>query len=378
VRNIILIEPIHEKILDINQDFNIKPLELSKIYDEGDSNDLDKLINNIIGYRNVLNDKSKKLIVDLTPFTSISLEGRLKNFFNKLKNFDFLNDLNLIFIIKEMNKEKFDKSDPNNIFPKFYCNENLKITQLDSKNQGKFLSEFTYFNIGESFKEVHDKYVEDKLKIYLNNDYIIRKPLEEGKEYFLLPGGMIANKWIDIKSLLYNFEVRKFIAFQIAYSLTKGFKEDNIEEAGFIVSNNTSLILASFLSQIFDKDIFIIDHLGPIPDILERKIINFDTQYKDDNKLNKKKFILIEELIATGHEVDLTNLFVYIKGGVISKVITPFNLKISCPITIKNDNIISLCFPSKDIGYERLAHYSKPENLISYELLKGDDVVYED
>jgi hypothetical protein len=131
--------------------------------------------------------------------------------------------------------------------------------------------------------------------------------------------------------------------------LTYGFRRNNEWDGFFdfdylICSNHTSLYLASAIQLITGKTLIMLDRLGPIPSKIP--ILN-----ERKTQISGKRGILIEEVMATGSEVDRSIIYLSSMNTSIDKVLTFFNLEIGKPLSVESDCIISLCKPKDDLGY---------------------------
>jgi hypothetical protein len=202
--------------------------------------------------------------------------------------------------------------------------------------------------VGDSIFTIHMEWVENTLLDHIPR-CISRPPANT--RLLALHDGAWANLWIDVKTLFSDPEVTFFLAYQIGYALTQGYSTD-LPEDGFVVANNTAYVLASFIHQIFDKkDLVIIDRLGPYPNLTRTKLIDLSS------KVQGKKFCVIEDVISSGREIDMTYLVVYSNDGEVERVASLFNLELANPRFIEKSRIISLCKPSAKIGYKRVPMY---------------------
>jgi hypothetical protein len=60
---------------------------------------------------------------------------------------------------------------------------------------------------------------------------------------------------------------------------------------------------------------------------------------------------MIEEVIATGGEIDRAIIFLDSFKTEITKIIGLYNLDIAKPLLYKSSKVVSLCHPKKDLNY---------------------------
>lgn len=305
--------------------------------------DLD-IYNLVESIKNKYNSQKEKLVlVDLVPFSSLGTNTRLIKLEECHKETPFVLVAKRGIVYEQLKALKN--------LTIIICDENSKIIDIVyAKNVkskiGTLLNK--QFEKEEKFIDVKLKYIQnDMLKII---DSCIRRPPQNTR--FELNDGAWANMWIDVKAILEKTEFAFYIAFHMGYFLTHGYYE-NLPEDGFVSGNNTAYILASFLHLIFEnKFLIIIDKLGPYPSLGYFQTVDLE-------KINGKKLIMVEDVISTGREIDMTQIIAYLHNSEITRVVGLFNLEIALSRLISQDHTISLCKPSKNIKYLRVPKYSE-------------------
>lgn len=340
-KGITFIEPLLTKIQTLLKEGQKNCLERS-ITLFGTESDMEALAESI--KKQYEADKTKVLIIDFTPLLSLGTQTRLhilETLFNQAP-----------FFVVAKHGIVFEQIKTLKNIPTVVCNDNHKIvlfTGDSNKTSRRIINR--EFKTGENVFQKHQDWVQNKLLDIIPNS--IRKP-PPGTRYLPLHDGAWANLWIDVKSILKDPNIAFFIAYQIGYLLTRGYTENLIEE-GFIVGNNTAYIIASFLNQIFyKKDLVIIDRLGPYPHLSKMRLIGLET-------IGGKKLCMVEDVISTGRELDMIQLVAYLNKAEISKAVCLFNLDIASSRLVAEDTILSLCNPSRKIGYKRIPKYSKEQ-----------------
>lgn len=166
-------------------------------------------------------------------------------------------------------------------------------------------------------------------------DYILKPLLEKARkrqpsgEPIKLPSGRLVREWIDMKPVLQDPENAFSIAYELGFMLSNGYQDELKGLNAFACSNNTGLILASFLSLIFSKELIMIDRAGPLPRLSAKT-------FPEIVGLN---ICLVEETIATGREVDLASLFIQMKGATLTDIITVFKIGSTQPVVAQRQEV---------------------------------------
>jgi len=337
-KRIIFLEPLLSKIKTLVKEGQRGCLEKSVAL-FGSESDMKTLSESIRNQHKI--DKDRLLLIDFTPLLSLGTPIRLHSL-EKLYN-------EIPFVVVAKQGIVFEQLKSFKNISIIVCNENTEIVDfLFSGKWGKRLEKVVTrkFKQEQNIFEIHRAWVENMLLEIIPDS--IRKPTET--RYFPLHDGAWANLWIDVKSIISEPERAFFIAYQMGYSLTRGYGE-NLREEGLIAANNTAYILASFLQLIFDnKDLVIIDRLGPYPNLSKMRLIELDI-------IEGRKLCMVEDVISTGRELDMTQLIVYLHKAEISRAACLFNLEVALPHLIPKDKIFCLCNPSNKIGYKRFPRY---------------------
>jgi hypothetical protein len=338
-KTLLFIEPLIDKLKYLIKDGQRDVLSKgSALF--GEDIDMDSLANVLTKYKN---DQSKIVLIDLIPIASLGTYTRLQILEELYDEMPFI-----ILAKKGMVSEQV-KTLRN--LSTIVIDENNII--IDSIFSGKWKRQLKNsidrrFKIGDSIFDIHMEWVENTLLDRIPH-CIIRPPVNT--RLLALHDGAWANLWIDVKSLFSDPEDTFFLAYQIGYALTQGYSID-LPEDGFVTSNNTAYVMASFLRQIFDKkELIVIDRLGPYPNLTRTKLIDLS------NKVQGKRLCVVEDVISSGREIDMTYLVIYSNEGEVERVATLFNLELTKPKFIDTKRIVSLCRPSAKIGYKRVPMY---------------------
>jgi len=282
------------------------------------------------------------VLIDFTPFSNLGTKDRykkIKELLGKKKN--------VRAVVR--NGPLVDRFKESKI-PLLVCDENFKITEsFFSSDDMK----------GKNYFELHKEYVEKRLIKWIKKT-AINAP--KGK-WIELGDGRGANRWLNLKGIIEEPKNLLFIGYQMGYLLTNAYS-NNLDEDGFIASNNHAWILASLLSRIFEKELYIVDHLGPSPRINTKWL----EEIKQETGGKGKKLVIVEDVISTGRELDLLYFFLNYIGVGVKKVITFLNLEEAKPKLFNDSNdkrLISLCipFPVKIRGYKQIPKYEYDEKV---------------
>jgi orotate phosphoribosyltransferase len=74
-------------------------------------------------------------------------------------------------------------------------------------------------------------------------------------------------------------------------------------------------------------------------------------------RVEGKRCCVVEDVLSTGREMDLTALLIFLSKGQLDRVACLYDLQIASPLLIREERIFALCRPSAKIGYERLAKH---------------------
>ena len=277
--------------------------------------------------------KKGTVLIDFTPFSNLGTESR----YEKMKKWDWKGAYVVVRdgpLVGEFKK---------NGIPMLIDDKRSKVTQSFSTLEN--MTKVNYANL-------HGKYVEKKLLKLLNKN--IRKP-QRKVDWIKLKDGEGVNMWFDIKGVIEDPKNLLFIGYQLGYLLTDAYST-YIKEDGFIVSNNNAWALASLLATRFEKELYIVDRLGPSPRV------NIKWLQEIGYNINGKRLIIVEDLISTGREVDLLYFFLDYIGVEVRRIISLFDLQKAGPIlngsSGKKLTLLSLCRPLPKIsGYKQIPKY---------------------
>ena len=172
-----------------------------------------------------------------------------------------------------------------------------------------------------------------------------------GTRFGRLHDGAWANMWIDVKAALGDPRSAFFAAYQMGYCLTRGFSLP-LDEDAFVVCNNNSLLMASFLHQLFPgKELVVLDRLGPYPSFRGARTAALD-------RIDGKKVVLLEDVVSTGREVDMTQLACLLRQAEVTKVVCLFSLEVARSRLLPESSLLSLCRPSRRLRYLRKPMYT--------------------
>ena len=168
-----------------------------------------------------------------------------------------------------------------------------------------------------------------------------------GTYYRRMPNKMLVSSYLNLKQIGRDFKGLTTLAYEVVLELVEFFNReinalDNFDV--LVTPNNTALFLASSVQAILEKPVIAIDRLGPIPALqLQSERLR--------RSLQSKKVIVIEEVVATGNEVDRTVLFLNHIQAEIVRFITLYNLDVGMPMLIKSSDLTSLCRPKEELKY---------------------------
>jgi len=328
----VIIEPFFIELVKQLKNFN--PIICTTTLDEEFFQEFERTINEL----NNISDISKKtILIDFVPFLDIGGTNQFK------KIAELIKDKKILIVSNSILAPSFN----NNGIPTLVLDSELNIIKPPSQSEKDFGEVTNYFSL-------HQEYVEDVVFDLVEKS----KRFPKGK-YISLPDGSAVNMWFDVKKIIDNPRDLLFISYQLSYLLTRAYTKE-IDEDGFIVSNNNAWALASMLSRILNKKIHIIDSLGPSPRV------NSGWLQEIGRKINGSSLIIVEDLISTGREVDLLYFFLNYVGAKVKRVITLVNLERGEPIfkSIKTEegkncfSVLSLCRPLYKIeDYEVIPKY---------------------
>jgi orotate phosphoribosyltransferase len=172
--------------------------------------------------------------------------------------------------------------------------------------------------------------------------------LKYGRPHMQMPNGMLVSCYFNLKGLGRHPSALVKIAYESLLVLSDNFRRDRDALADFdtiVVPNNTALFLASTLQQMLEKKRLVaIDRLGPIP----ASHLQTDPIVKE---LKGRNVVLIEEVVATGNEVDRCLLILGSAQAKVSRIIAFYNLQVGSPMLTKPNQLVSICRPKDELSY---------------------------
>lgn len=289
-------------------------------------------------------DASVLPVVDMTPFQSTGAQSRLKGLSSLYAEVPFL-----LLARQRFALEQFEWVAGVTCA---VCDENHQIIEIVNPGDGRQSNRFRIHPAlvrGGDILQLHSAWVEQRLLELIPN--AVREP-ENGMRYLELHDGAWANKWLDVKSLLRTPSVAFFTAYEVGYALTDGYSRD-LDEDVIVASNNTAFVIASLLQQLFDhKQLVMIDRLGPVPNIARLWLLGLD-------RVDNKRICMIEDVMSTGREVDMTEIIARVHHAEISRAISMFDLEVASSRLVSKNRLLALCRPSKEIQYSRLPKYTE-------------------
>lgn len=168
-----------------------------------------------------------------------------------------------------------------------------------------------------------------------------------GRYYKRMPNKMLVSSYIELKKLARNVEQLTEVAYEVILELACHFRRDIDAFDEFdviVVPNNTALFIASAIQAILEKEVIPIDRLGPVPRLPRQR-------QKIKKMLGGKKCVVLEEVVATGNELDRTVLFLSDMDVEVQKIIAIYNLEVGKAMIPEAGKLISLCSPKKEINY---------------------------
>lgn len=92
--------------------------------------------------------------------------------------------------------------------------------------------------------------------------------------------------------------------------------------------------------------------MGPYPSLSRTKLLGLN------EKLDEGKFVIIEDVISTGRELDLLYLLIFLSGSEVERAVSFLNLEVASPVVFDPKKVLTLCNPTLIIrNYKRLLKY---------------------
>lgn len=372
-----IIDPLKLKILDLISSGNPMPLSDSR-GNYGTDVDIEMLL---LEVRDFVKTKEKQgfefFLIDFTPFSRIPIrEDFVTKLFDGLKCFSRPKPILLFFEAAPLSQLRstiknlgFNEPPiPICVFDKFGNFDRLLYDQSENKVLMRNLASWIQDRKTEAERAYGKKNPNtllsirktssniNLLELILECDCVEMPNLNSstinnkyGRLFKKMPNGMLVSSYINLKKLGSSIDSMMAIAYEGLIFLADGFLPKNDNEFDFdaiVVPNHTSLFLCSILQTIVQKPIIALDRIGPVPSLRLRGA------HQHSDYLQGKCVVIIEEVIATGNEVDRTLL--YLAGiGIkqVKKVVAFFNLKVGQPYLIDEKDIISLCLPKDELKY---------------------------
>lgn len=351
-----IIDPLKYKILELMIKGQTEPLSNARLRC-GTKFDIEKIIEI---YSNIKSSERHYIYIDLIPFERF---GHIPELISNLNDFKDMRPILMIMgnnLLNQISKEffpipiliaKFNEMgdflgieggsrEDENI--KRYIEKDLNIKKEDN------LSNLMSFRGNISDKNLTELLFKSEcLDIPCESDEPTSRVNISGRYYRIMPNGMLVSCYLNLKQLGRDYNALNSIAYEIILCILEYFRRDidmQKEIDVLVTANNTSLMLASCVQAILGKPVIAIDKLGPIPSL------NVHTK-KLRNVLEDKNVILIEEVIATGNEVDRALFFLNNMNSNVKKIVAIYNLVIGKPMLANKGQIVSLCKPKDELQY---------------------------
>ena len=287
-------------------------------------------------------DRRRVLVVDFTPFLTLGTQTRLHRLADVYNQFPFVVLVKKGIVLEHLGTlgkiSTIVTDESYNVIKSSFVGK--RKVELQRKCE-------VCMGSGQNAFALHSNWVEDKLYKVIPD--CIRTP-PQGRRYIRLADDTWANLWIDVKSILSDPSTALFVAYQLGYLLSKGYTQIPEEEV-FVASNNNAYVIASFLQQIFhQKELIMLDRLGPYPSLSRTRLL-------EAQGVEGKICCVVEDVLGTGREIDLTTLLVFLAKGRVQRVACMYDLQIASPLLVRDQEVISLCKPSPRVRYQRQPKY---------------------
>jgi hypothetical protein len=342
--NIVVIDPLFEHLRNLIQEGITNSLNRSiALYgNERDMDKLQQLISKVASH-----NENKKVLVDLSPLPSLGAQKRFSSLLELNEKIPFIVAVRASMALEQLQLLKnisvlVTDDETGQIIDTNFCGKDSKKTKALFRS---YIGEKTIFDIRKQYFEGY--------LLNVSQEYIRLPP--DGSRYIKLHDDTWANQWIDVKAILRKSETALLIAYQMGYALTEGYTKE-VNEDVFIVGNNTAYILGLFLNRIFEnKELVVIDRLGPFP--------NFSFLHSNIlRQLNRKQVCIVEDVNATGREIDLLTLLALSNNAEVKRSICVFDLECAATRFLNDEENLALCRPSKFLRYKRFPKYLGKRN----------------
>ena len=351
----VIIDPLRLKIQELLEDGQANPLNQARLR-YGTEKDLDILIEEI---KWIKTHKRKYIFIDFTPFERI---GRVQNFISRLNELDEIRPVLMVISDSLINEFKKHYTEIPILVAKYqldgFFQELIGGSEVDSNIKDSVLTDLIFKTEEADLIKFRKIVTQQNLIRILFNPNCLDVPrqtdpthtVEEisGRYYRVMPNDMLVSCYLNLKEIGNNYKSLTKVAYEIVLEIYQYFTRevDPINQFNVLVTpNNTSLFLASAVQAIIGKPIICIDKLGPIP------ALNLNSELLS-KFLKEQHVVLIEEVTATGNEIDRAIFFLNNMKATIFKIIAIYNLEVGQPMLEKKENIISLCKPKKELKYE--------------------------
>lgn len=345
-----VIDPLKLKIRQLLADGQANPLNQARLR-YGTEDDLNILLNEIKQFKP---DSKNYVFIDFTPFERI---GHPDRFIKELSSITHTRPIILTFT----NSVFSGKKDLPLINVQFNDDGQLAGIyggSLEDKSLKETIKRDIPITEGNSaLRLLREAVAERKLTDLLFGANCLDIPcradkpetvkLISGRYYRKMTNGMLVSCYLNLKEIGRSPDTLLTLAYELIVSIMANFQRNvtPLDTFDYLVTpNNTALFLTSCVQAILEKPVLCIDRLGPIPALHIHSPRLYDV-------LHDRKVILIEEVIATGNEVDRTVFFLHSKKANISKIYSFYNLQVGKPMLADESLIVSLCRPKEELQY---------------------------
>ena len=339
-----------------NGNFDIK----SVVNGYGNERDIQDLIDECSN----VGDTNSFFLVDLTPFDHISthlesLITRQLTFNDKqpvlmIKSVDILGQIRRLAL---QNPQILVSFEPDGQYRGIV--DHHDHSQIDSPlgkrvkgHLQSLLSKTSLVNV--NLRDIRQAYAQGCLDRCLSTSRAIHTPANNGmfpthtkseQNYIVNPNNMLVSHYLILKSFGIFGSILVTIIYETLLILNDYFIEPSRYQYDVLVtSNNTGLFLISSIIPFLPGtcEVVPIDRLGPIPAANLRS----DQLRK---KLQGKRVVLIEDVIATGSEITLTSFFLTRIGAKLEMIIAFYDLEIGKSELTSQVLTHSLCKPKYNV-----------------------------
>ena len=356
-KKMIVIDPLKEKLKTFLKNGNRFPLNLA-MQKYGTEEDLVKLLD--LYKETELDDERRYKYIDLTTFQR--MDGFLDRFLSRIEKFQITKTIPVALVISKNIIEHYRKGNgirnacivnfnKDGTFDElfFFPGESDYIrNEIEDDFQVSFSKKKTF---NQFRKEYAEYFLTQKI---LSNEGVLLPNINNKKSYLLggklyrvMQNNMLVSSYLDLKTLCKNIDNLVDIAYEVVLNVNNYFvvNGDEYQFNKIIVANNTSLLIASIIQKIIEKNVIAIDKLGPIPTLkLESESLR--------EQLKEELVIVFEEVMSTGSEVDRIVMFLNHMEANIVKIIALYNLDIGGPKVVDSELIVKLSSPKEVLKYE--------------------------